>query len=965
MAYQVLPSSTFLDYCGYRISSVDFNDPNAVEQAFNISDGSLLTSSDDPINIALVLQRNADPTTLLSQNWASRQNNLAQMNANGSLWSTYGTSISAYQQTVNFLKTQYGLQPTSPVNGNYVASAESRTIWLTITSSEDFQNLFNTPLYYSSSTELYYWNQSLSIDDSLAGSLVGIWLDQEAAPPASNFTQGASTVLPQGAQSIGNSATTDSLQPPQVIASYYNFPLQGQLVQTGAVGLIEPGIGSALPAGVSDSFETLLGEYLKTIGQNQLPGGGGVYVQGANGQSWGSYGQERSLDVGVVAGVNPNSLLCLYNGSGYGNDASDATIYTAAQSAIWDTVNNPAVTSNSFGDAQSMTPGSPFYNAYFQLFVDAALRNQTTVIALGDGGSGNETRNGLTNLEYNVTQPYNLLVGGTSVSDLGTALQDATLTSMTSGALAGDPAILWQLMRSGLQQKPTAKKPSQWLLETVWNTLSVNNLNITSDTPGFYSGYLSNSVSSGGVDPTQSTPSYQLNYGLNPVTSDTQALQGRGAPDVAAVAGGNLNYLVPTPGMETTWASGGTSAASPFWASLLTQINTIFNDQGLPNLGYMNDLLYTAAVARPGAFNDILYGNNTTSFYEPGPYSTLSAKAIQPTGFGYQAGPGYDLVSGLGSPNGTLLAIALTNIAHSQMAASPDGPLLQISATGSLTSNLDQNLIWQVTNPTAASDVSLSVNGANLNFKSAPSGNYAWTPQLAQQTLQSDFDANLVRMFDQAAQGAALETFVAKDATIEVAIAATTASTPQIQLSNDYGFTDFVSGSASVRAARPVSLATPPGGVANSQAVVRLRQNGGDSLGLFFYRVDTLSGQINGIDPGQSGYAQAAQSRAYLFSSGEQVLAGPGQGEYAQGLLNGINSGDIIASGLINQTWGQTFYAFADANEKVNGIGLQHLWNYGFNIFGFEDTYGGGDRDFNDIIFELDFASASGSQYLV
>ena len=67
----------------------------------------------------------------------------------------------------------------------------------------------------------------------------------------------------------------------------------------------------------------------------------------------------------------------------------------------------------------------------------------------------------------------------------------------------------------------------------------------------------------------------------------------------------------------TCWGSGdddGTSAATPLWAALVAQLNAIFDDQGLPELGYMNDLLYIAAAIAPASFNDITLGNNTSSF---------------------------------------------------------------------------------------------------------------------------------------------------------------------------------------------------------------------------------------------------------------------------------------------------------------------------------------------------------------
>ena len=141
---------------------------------------------------------------------------------------------------------------------------------------------------------------------------------------------------------------------------------------------------------------------------------------------------------------------------------------------------------------------------------------------------------------------------------------------------------------------------------------------------------MQNVAGAGGVDPSQPQPSYQTDFGLSLATSDPSALPGRGVPDVAALAGGNLKYNVPQPDMTMTPGvalGAGTSAAAPMWAALVSQFNAIFQDQELPNLGYMNDLLYIAAAIAPASFNDVTLGNNTSSFSLGGPYSTPTADA--------------------------------------------------------------------------------------------------------------------------------------------------------------------------------------------------------------------------------------------------------------------------------------------------------------------------------------------------
>jgi len=68
---------------------------------------------------------------------------------------------------------------------------------------------------------------------------------------------------------------------------------------------------------------------------------------------------------------------------------------------------------------------------------------------------------------------------------------------------------------------------------------------------------------------------------------------------------------------------------------------------------------------------------------------------------------------------------------------------------------------------------------------------------------------------------------------------------------------------------------------------------------------------------------------------------------------------------LTNNSSGNTYWGFAAANETVNGQHVGHLWNYGLNTWGWEDLHGGGDRDFNDLVVQLDFTSAAGHGWLV
>ncbi|PCG89982.1 Peptidase S8/S53, subtilisin/kexin/sedolisin [Penicillium occitanis (nom. inval.)] len=100
---------------------------------------------------------------------------------------------------------------------------------------------------------------------------------------------------------------------------------------------------------------------------------------------------------------------------------------------------------------------------------------------------------------------------------------------------------------------------------------------------------------------------------------------GRGVPDVAA---NGDNIVVYNGGNYTL--SGGTSASTPIFASVINRINDERLWAGKSPLGFLNPSLY----ANPSMLNDITNGTN------PG-CDTL----------GFSAVPGWDPVTGLGTPN--------------------------------------------------------------------------------------------------------------------------------------------------------------------------------------------------------------------------------------------------------------------------------------------------------------------------
>jgi subtilase family serine protease len=114
-------------------------------------------------------------------------------------------------------------------------------------------------------------------------------------------------------------------------------------------------------------------------------------------------------------------------------------------------------------------------------------------------------------------------------------------------------------------------------------------------------------------------------------------------PDVSASASPDNGYVeYCTVGSMCTskgWmAVGGTSASAPLWAALAA-----LADQGLSRpVGFVNPLLYELA-ANPSdsnAFNDITTGNNDWTGTNGGLYPATAR---------------YDMATGLGTPNGSVL----------------------------------------------------------------------------------------------------------------------------------------------------------------------------------------------------------------------------------------------------------------------------------------------------------------------
>jgi subtilase family serine protease len=110
----------------------------------------------------------------------------------------------------------------------------------------------------------------------------------------------------------------------------------------------------------------------------------------------------------------------------------------------------------------------------------------------------------------------------------------------------------------------------------------------------------------------------------------------RNSPDVAAEA--NFDNPTVINGRFVT-GFGGTSFAAPRWAGFLALINQQSVANGRGTVGFINPALYNLGISssRSSAFHDITSGGNPPTAGD---------------GSGFSAVPGYDLVTGWGSPAG-------------------------------------------------------------------------------------------------------------------------------------------------------------------------------------------------------------------------------------------------------------------------------------------------------------------------
>ena len=218
------------------------------------------------------------------------------------------------------------------------------------------------------------------------------------------------------------------------------------------------------------------------------------------------------------------------------------------------------------------------------------------------------------------------------------------------------------------------------------------------------------SLSGGGISPDGiPIPAWQQGIATSSNGGSTTL---RNVPDVAAEANTD-NYICTNGACMSNY--GGTSFSAPRWAGFMALVNQQAAQSGAPPIGFLSPALYAIGEGSTyaDAFHDIATGNNDARGDCCGwPY--------------YNAVPGYDLVTGWGTPGGQALIDAL---------APPAPPSFRLASSASsvtVTPGSSGTATITVTDaPGFSSSVNLSVSG----LPSGVSASWSANPASSKSTL--------------------------------------------------------------------------------------------------------------------------------------------------------------------------------------------------------------------------------------
>jgi subtilase family serine protease len=365
--------------------------------------------------------------------------------------------------------------------------------------------------------------------------------------------------------------------------------------------------------------------------------------------------EEAVLDMEWAGAVAPGAIVNLVVA---GSTDTTSGVDLAAAYAIDNQV-APIVSDTYATCEQDLgSSGNAFYNALWQ---QAAAEGITVLVSSGDNGSAGCDRsasllpasNGLA-VNGVASTAYNVAVGATEFADgppVSASSNQADSTGYTS--VIG------------------------YTSETAWNETCDPTRTSASTNCLLANGRFSGFASAGGTSHLYPKPSWQSGPGV-------PADNARDLPDVALSAGHHETVFCTSLGGTPCQINGqqdvvgltlvgGASVSTPALAGILALIE----QRNGAWQGQVNDLLYKLArtagnscnssdqtnpsTSNSCVFYDITAGNNEVPCLGGSPDCSSAQTGVNGVTTGHLAGPGYDLVTGLGSVNATNLAVAWKN----------------------------------------------------------------------------------------------------------------------------------------------------------------------------------------------------------------------------------------------------------------------------------------------------------------
>lgn len=419
--------------------------------------------------------------------------------------------------------------------------------------------------------------------------------------PGARLSPLLATGGPQPCAAATAAAPKQSAYTADQIASAYGFPgvyRAGNLGRGVTVALFE--LESYDPADIA-TYQSCYGTHAPVSN---------VAVDGGPGTGPGS--GEAAFDIEQVIGLAPKANVLVYGAKNSSNNGPGAGPYDVLSTIV--SQDRAQVISSSFGQCEA-DEGATAARAENTLLQEAAAQGQSFVAASGDSGSegcsaGSPLQNQLAAGDP-AGQPFATGVGGTTLAKLG---------------------------------PPPA--------ETVWNNggSPLGLVSVTS--PGASGGGISSIFPMSAYQSTAAASLSVIGRDASRAPCGARAGFCRQTPDVSADADPHTGYLIfyngsgaAGAGAGSGWqGSGGTSGSAPLFGALFALADASRQCAGVP-IGFANPALYRAASGSYGAdFHDVVTGNNDLTASHSGAYGARA---------------GYDMATGLGTPDAANLVPAL------------------------------------------------------------------------------------------------------------------------------------------------------------------------------------------------------------------------------------------------------------------------------------------------------------------